>query len=70
MSDLIAEKIAYNTGGADQSLRSDDESEWTQEQETRARRKYVRPVRPDFLILTYGTIGSILLYCHCCFLDC
>lgn len=41
MSDLSNEKTVYNTAGAGQSLSSDDELEWTQEEELKARRKYV-----------------------------
>ncbi|KAH6680874.1 major facilitator superfamily domain-containing protein [Halenospora varia] len=46
MSDLSNEKIVYNTAGADQSLGSDDELEWTQEEELKARRKVDASVLP------------------------
>jgi hypothetical protein len=39
MSELSDEKITYNTAGADLSIRSDDELEWTYEEELKARRK-------------------------------
>jgi hypothetical protein len=43
------EKAVYNAAGADQSISSDDELTWTQEEELKARRKYVRRTRKNKL---------------------
>jgi hypothetical protein len=41
MSESSDEKIVYNTADANLSLSSDNELEWTHEEELKARRKYV-----------------------------
>ncbi|PMD45542.1 MFS general substrate transporter [Hyaloscypha variabilis F] len=46
MSNSSDEKTVYNTTGADQSISSDDELAWTQEEELKARRKVDYSVLP------------------------
>ncbi|CZR53456.1 related to permease of the major facilitator superfamily [Phialocephala subalpina] len=46
MSNFSNEKTVYNAAGADQSLSSDDELAWTQEEELKARRKVDSSVLP------------------------
>jgi hypothetical protein len=62
MSDFSNEKTVYNAAGADQSLSSDDELAWTQEEELKARRKYVGLARIscDIDLQNYRVDSSVL----------
>ncbi|KAE9366609.1 MFS general substrate transporter [Stipitochalara longipes BDJ] len=54
MSNFSNEKTVYNAAGADQSLSSDDDLAWTQEEELKARRKV------DFSVLPLLFLGLLV----------